>query len=62
MSILSKDNTKTNLSKKLDKILDKKECKGEDCLINDPEELVKKEHKRIITNDGRELLSEYTTR
>jgi hypothetical protein len=35
-------------------------CEGEECLIKDPQELVQREQKKIITNDGRQLLSEYT--
>jgi hypothetical protein len=50
------------LNKKLDTFLNKKDCEGEDCIIQDPEEIVKRENKKIITNDGRQLLSEYTTR
>jgi hypothetical protein len=30
--------------------------------MNNPEEIVKRENKKIITNDGRQLLSEYTQR
>ena len=37
-----------------------KECNDQDCLINNPEEIVKRENKKIITNDGRQLLNEYT--
>ena len=35
-------------------------CEGEECLIKDPQELVQREQKKIITNYGRQLLSEYT--
>lgn len=35
-------------------------CEGEACEINDPDEIVKREHKKIITSDGKQLLSEYT--
>lgn len=35
-------------------------CEDEECLIKDNDELVQREHKKIITNDGRQLLSEYT--
>lgn len=53
-----------NLENKLDNFLkdNDRNCEGEDCQINDPEELVKRENKKIITNDGRQLLSEYTTK
>ena len=36
------------------------DCEGEECLIKDPQEIVQREQKKIITNDGRQLLSEYT--
>ena len=49
------------LNDKLDNFLqDEKTCKDEECLINDQQELVQREAKKIITNDGRQLLSEYT--
>ena len=35
-------------------------CDGEECLIKDPQEIVQSDQKKIITNDGRQLLSEYT--
>ena len=59
---INKETQEKNLKSKLDSFLsqNKKECSGEECLISDPEELVKREHKRIVTNDGRQLLSEYT--
>jgi hypothetical protein len=49
------------LENKLNGVLDK-DCKGDECKIKEPEELVHRENKKIITNDGRQLLSEYTTR
>lgn len=58
----NKENQEKDLSKKLDTVLGKKDCEGEDCVIQDPEEIVKRENKKIITNDGRQLLSEYRTR
>lgn len=57
------DNTKKEkqLQDKLNNFLkDSKQCEGDECLIKDPQELVQREHKKIITNDGRQLLSEYT--
>jgi|TARA_R110000751_G_scaffold186262_1_gene292703 hypothetical protein len=61
------DNTKNNKDKdkelqdKLNNFLnDKESCEGEECLIKDNDELVQREHKKIITSDGRQLLSEYT--
>jgi hypothetical protein len=57
----NKNNKEKDLKKKLDNFLtDNKNCEGEDCLIKDNQELVQREHKRIITSDGRQLLSEYT--
>ena len=58
----NKEKQEKDLSKKLDTVLGKKNCESEDCLIQDPEEIVKRENKKIITNDGRQLLSEYRTR
>jgi hypothetical protein len=59
------DNKDTNkekdLANKLNTVLNN-DCKGEECKIEDPDELVHRENKKIITNDGRQLLSEYTTR
>lgn len=58
------DNNKKekDLQNKLNKFLgkDDKNCESEECLIKDTDELVQREHKKIITNDGRQLLSEYT--
>lgn len=60
--ITNKNNDKEKqLSDKLDSVLGK-ECKGDECIINDEQEIVKRENKKIITNDGRQLLSEYTSR
>jgi len=58
------EKNKKNLKSNLDSFLHgtKPECKDEECLINNQEEIVKKENKKIITNDGRQLLSEYTQR
>jgi hypothetical protein len=58
----NKNKENKNLEDKLDKFLkdNNRNCEGEDCQINDPDEIVKRENKRIITNDGRQLLSEYT--
>jgi hypothetical protein len=59
------DNNKKNKEKELQNNLNnflgkKEECNTEECQINDTDELVQREHKKIITNDGRQLLSEYT--
>jgi hypothetical protein len=53
-------NKEKELNNKLDNFLDNKNCQDEECLIKDNDELVQREHKKIITNDGRQLLSEYT--
>ena len=55
-------NKEKDLETKLNKVLNTKDCNGEECKLQDPEELVHREHKKIITNDGRQLLSEYTLR
>jgi hypothetical protein len=53
---------KNDLTKKLDSFLNQSQqnCEEEECKMQQPEEIVKREHKKIITNDGRQLLSEYT--
>ena len=58
----NKQNKEKDLKKNLDSFLKggKPECADEECLINNPEEIVKRENKKIITNDGRQLLNEYT--
>lgn len=56
-------NKEKELQDKLNKFLktnNNKNCSDEECLIKDTDELVQREHKKIITNDGRQLLSEYT--
>lgn len=56
----NKSDKDKNLDSKLNQFLkNNKNCEGEECEINDPEELVKRENKKIITSDGRQLLSEY---
>jgi hypothetical protein len=57
----NKKKSDKDLENKLNDFLkNNKTCEGDECQINDPEELVQREHKKIITNDGRQLLSEYT--
>ena len=59
----TKEIAEKNIKTKLDSFLGntkKDDCNTEECLINNPEEIVKRENKKIITNDGRQLLSEYT--
>jgi hypothetical protein len=60
----NKENQEKKLKSKLDTFLNgtNPDCNSEECLINNPEEIVKRENKKIITNDGRQLLSEYTQR
>lgn len=59
---MSKDRKQKELNSKLDNFLNKKQnCEDEECLIKDNQELVQRENKKIITNDGRQLLSEYTS-
>jgi len=59
------DNNKNNKEKDLEKNLNNflqntQNCEEDECLIKDNQELVQRENKKIITNDGRQLLSEYT--
>lgn len=58
----NKQNKEKDLKNKLNNFLNsnKPECSDEECMINNPEEIVKRENKKIITNDGRQLLNEYT--
>lgn len=55
-------NKEKELENKLSKHLNKDCGSDEECLLKQQEEIVQREHKKIITNDGRELLSEYTIR
>lgn len=59
----NKDKSEKELKAKLDSFLTNNKqtnCHDDECLMNNPEEIVKRENKKIITNDGRQLLSEYT--
>lgn len=50
---------KKDLENNLDEFLDtktKKECTGEECIINDGKEIVERVNKVYKTNDGRQLL------
>jgi hypothetical protein len=60
----NKEKAEKNIKAKLDSFLKGTDpnCTSEECLINNPEEIVKRENKKIITGDGRQLLSEYTQR
>lgn len=51
------------LNDKLQQFLkNNKDCQDEECKMKESDELVQREHKKIITSDGRQLLSEYTQR
>lgn len=57
----NKNNKEKDLEKNLNNFLQKTQnCEEDECLIKDNQELVQRENKKIITNDGRQLLSEYT--
>ena len=57
---MNKDRKQKELNSKLDNFLSKEQnCEEDECLIKDNHELVQRENKKIITNDGRQLLSEY---
>lgn len=55
-----KNTNEKELENKLNKHLNKDCGSDEQCLMKQQEEIVQREHKTIITNDGRTLLSEYT--
>jgi|TARA_R110000803_G_scaffold44953_9_gene94962 hypothetical protein len=56
------DKKEKELNSKLNQFLNNNgDCQDEECDIKDPQELVQRENKKIITNDGRQLLSEYTS-
>lgn len=59
------DNTKTHNSEDLKKKLETfigdsnnkgEECQGEECLIRVPQDVIERVEKKLITNDGRQLL------
>lgn len=59
------DNTKTHNSEDLKKKLEtfignsnknEEECRGEECLIRVPQDVIERVEKKLITNDGRQLL------
>lgn len=60
----NKQKSEKEIKAKLDSFLSNNDtgCQDDECLINNPEEIVKRENKKIITNDGRQLLNEYTQR
>lgn len=45
-----------DLENKLDSFLNQEECNTEECKIRNPQELVEKINKKIVTEDGRQLL------
>jgi len=47
---------KKSLSTFIDPDKKKKECVGEECLIVNNDEIVERVEKKLITNDGRQLL------
>ena len=52
-------NKKKDLDKKLDSFLDpqqEQECQGDECIIKTDKSLVERINKKIVTDDGRELL------
>lgn len=51
-------NEKKNLDKKLDNFLtqQEQECQGDECIIKTDKSLVERINKKIVTDDGRELL------
>jgi hypothetical protein len=56
----NKKQTEKELEQKLNKFINKDCGSDQECLMKQPEEIVQREHKKIITTDGRQLLSEYT--
>lgn len=52
-------NKKKDLDKKLDSFLDpqvEQECQGEECIIKTDKSLIERMNKKIVTDDGKELL------
>jgi hypothetical protein len=45
-----------DLENKLDLFLNQPDCNGDECKIYEPKELVEKINKKIVTEDGRQLL------
>ena len=56
---MKNDNFKNNMKKFLDKPVESKECTGEECIIKTDKSLieVKQLNKKIIVEDGRQLLT-----
>jgi hypothetical protein len=47
---------KKDLEKQLDEFLNQNECENNECKIQEPKDLVERINKKIITEDGRQLL------
>ncbi len=45
-----------NINKNLDTFLDNEDCNGEECKIKTDKSLVERINKKIVTDDGRQLL------
>jgi len=45
-----------NIDDKLDSFLEDGECTGDECIIKTDKSLVERINKKIVTQDGRELL------
>jgi len=50
------NNDNKNLETNLDNFLNNTECQDNECKIKEPKELVERINKKIITEDGRQLL------
>lgn len=54
---MNEDKKDKNLEKKLEEFLDTKEnCNGDECVIKSPTDIVERINKKIVTEDGRQLL------
>lgn len=57
----NKNNKEKDLNKKLDSYLSDKnqqeECVGDECLIKTDKSIVERMNKKIVTSDGRQLLT-----
>lgn len=53
---MNEDKNNKDLEKNLDSFLNQTECNTEECKIHAPQELVEKINKKIVTEDGRQLL------
>lgn len=53
---MNNDKNNKNLENELDSFLNQNECADGECKIYEPKELVEKINKKIVTEDGRQLL------